>query len=127
MKRLILTGSGGPFRKRALETFNNISVSEALAHPNWEMGRKISIDSATMMNKGFELIEAFWLFELDAKEIDIIIHPQSIIHSMVEFKDSSIKAQMGVPDMKVPIQYALTYPRHIKAPWESLNFSKVNN
>ena len=125
VKRLILTGSGGPFRTRALETFNNISISEALAHPNWEMGRKISIDSATMMNKGFELIEAFWLFDLDVKEIDIIIHPQSIIHSMVEFKDSSVKAQMGVPDMKVPIQYALTYPRHIKAPWKSLNFSKL--
>ena len=126
VKRLILTGSGGPFRTRALDTFANISVSEALAHPNWEMGRKISIDSATMMNKGFELIEAFWLFKLDAKKIDIIIHPQSIIHSMVEFIDSSIKAQIGVPDMKVPIQYALTYPRHVWAPWESLNFSKVN-
>ena len=126
VKRLILTGSGGPFRTRALDTFANISVSEALAHPNWEMGRKISIDSATMMNKGFELIEAFWLFKLDAKKIDIIIHPQSIIHSMVEFIDSSIKAQIGVPDMKVPIQYALTYPRHVCAPWESLNFSKVN-
>ncbi len=126
VKRLILTGSGGPFRKRALNTFSNISVSEALDHPNWEMGRKISIDSATMMNKGFELIEAFWLFDLDEKKIDIIIHPQSIIHSMVEFEDSSIKAQMGVPDMKVPIQYALTYPRHVWAPWESLNFSKVN-
>ncbi len=126
VKRLILTGSGGPFRTRALDTFANISVSEALAHPNWEMGRKISIDSATMMNKGFELIEAFWLFKLDAKKIDIIIHPQSIIHSMVEFIDSSIKAQIGVPDMKVPIQYALTYPRHVWAPWESLNFSKIN-
>ena len=94
VSRLILTGSGGPFRTRALETFKSISVSEALAHPNWEMGKKISIDSATMMNKGFELIEAFWLFDLDVKNIDIIIHPESIIHSMVEFKDCSIKAQM---------------------------------
>ena len=122
IKRIILTGSGGPFRNRAINTFENISVSEALNHPNWEMGKKITIDSATMMNKGFELIEAYWLFNLSIDKIDIIIHPQSIIHSMVEFKDSSIKAQMGVPDMKVPIQYALTYPRHVDSPWEQLNF-----
>ena len=122
VKRLILTGSGGPFRDRPLGTFKDISVEEALNHPNWNMGRKITIDSATMMNKGFELIEAFWLFGLNFNNIDIVIHPQSIIHSMVEFKDSSIKAQMGVPDMKVPIQYALTYPRHIKSPWERLDF-----
>ena len=122
IRRLILTGSGGPFRERALKTFNDISLDEALNHPNWDMGRKISIDSATMMNKGFELIEAYWLFDLPLDKIDIVVHPQSIIHSMVEFKDSSIKAQLGVPDMKVPIQYALTYPRHIEAPWERLNF-----
>jgi len=122
IRRLILTGSGGPFRKRALKSFNDISIEEALNHPNWDMGRKISIDSATMMNKGFELIEAYWLFDLPIDKIDIVVHPQSIIHSMVEFKDSSIKAQLGVPDMKVPIQYALTYPRHIEAPWERLNF-----
>ena len=122
IRRLILTGSGGPFRKRTLKSFDDISVEEALKHPNWDMGRKISIDSATMMNKGFELIEAYWLFDLPIDKIDIVIHPQSIIHSMVEFKDSSIKAQLGVPDMKVPIQYALTYPRHIEAPWERLNF-----
>ena len=122
IRRLILTGSGGPFRERALKTFNDISLDEALNHPNWDMGKKISIDSATMMNKGFELIEAYWLFDLPLDKIDIVVHPQSIIHSMVEFKDSSIKAQLGVPDMKVPIQYALTYPRHIEAPWERLNF-----
>jgi len=122
IRRLILTGSGGPFRTRALQTFNDISLKEALNHPNWDMGRKISIDSATMMNKGFELIEAYWLFDLPLDKIDIVVHPQSIIHSMVEFKDSSIKAQLGVPDMKVPIQYALTYPRHVEAPWERLNF-----
>ena len=122
IRRLILTGSGGPFRTRALQTFNDISLKEALNHPNWDMGRKISIDSATMMNKGFELIEAYWLFDLPLDKIDIVVHPQSIIHSMVEFKDSSIKAQLGVPDMKVPIQYALTYPRHVEAPWERINF-----
>ena len=122
IRRLILTGSGGPFKDRALNTFNDISVEEALDHPNWDMGRKISIDSATMMNKGFELIEAYWLFDIPLNKIDIVVHPQSIIHSMVEFKDSSIKAQLGIPDMKVPIQYALTYPRHIEAPWERLNF-----
>ncbi len=124
VKRLILTGSGGPFIDRTIDTFKNVTVEEALNHPNWDMGKKITIDSATMMNKGFELIEAFWLFDLDYNMLDIVIHPQSIIHSMVEFKDSSIKAQLGVPDMKVPIQYALTYPRHFKAPWETLDFFK---
>ena len=108
IRRIILTGSGGPFRSRDLDTFHDISVKEALKHPNWDMGKKISIDSATMMNKCLEVIEAYWLFNLDPKKIDIVIHPQSIVHSMVEFNDGSIKAQMGVPDMKVPIQYALT-------------------
>jgi len=88
-----------------------------LKHPNWDMGKKITIDSATMMNKGLEVIEAYWLFNLSHSKIEIIIHPQSIVHSMVQFNDGSIKAQMGVPDMKIPIQYALTYPNHIKAPW----------
>ena len=90
-------------------------------HPNWDMGEKITIDSATMMNKGLEVIEAYWLFRIDPDQINIIVHPQSIIHSMVEMKDGSVKAQMGVPDMKVPIQYALTYPRHIEASWEKLD------
>ena len=122
VRRIILTGSGGPFRKRELETFNDITVEEALNHPNWDMGKKISIDSATMMNKCLEVIEAYWLFNLHPKNIDIIIHPQSIIHSMVEFNDGSIKAQMGVPDMKVPIQYALTFPSHLDSQWERLDF-----
>ena len=122
VNRLILTGSGGPFRTRDKDTFDNITVDEALNHPNWDMGRKITIDSATMMNKGLEVIEAYWLFGFFPDRIDIVIHPQSIIHSMIELKDGSIKAQMGVPDMKVPIQYALTYPRHLPAQWERLDF-----
>jgi len=122
VRRLILTGSGGPFRTRDVSTFSDISVEEALNHPNWDMGRKITIDSATMMNKGLEVIEAYWLFGFMPDRINIVVHPQSIIHSMVEFKDGAIKAQMGVPDMKVPIQYALTFPRHLEAPWEQLDF-----
>ena len=124
---LILTGSGGPFRTRDITTFENIMVDEALNHPNWDMGRKITIDSATMMNKGFEVIEAFWLFGFTPDRIKIVVHPQSIIHSMIEMKDGAIKAQMGVPDMKVPIQYALTYPRHLEAPWEQLDFLKCGD
>ena len=126
VRRLILTGSGGPFRERDTSTFSNISVEEALNHPNWNMGNKITIDSATMMNKGLEVIEAYWLFDLNSEQIDIVVHPQSIIHSMVEFNDSSIKAQLGVPDMKVPIQYALTYPDHFSAEWERLDFAKFS-
>ena len=122
VRRLIITGSGGPFLRRDIQTFSDITVQEALNHPNWDMGNKISIDSATMMNKGFEVIEAFWLFGFTSEFIDIIIHPQSIIHSMIEFKDASIKAQLGIPDMKIPIQYALTYPRHLDTPWEKLDF-----
>jgi len=125
IRKIILTGSGGPFRTRSCSTFTNVTVDEALAHPNWDMGRKISIDSATMMNKGLEVIEAKWLFDISADSIDIVIHPQSIIHSMVEFKDSSIKAQLGVPDMKVPIQYALTYPSHVQSDWEPLDLAKI--
>ena len=125
IRKIILTGSGGPFRKRDLNSFEDITVSEALIHPNWEMGQKITIDSATMMNKGLEVIEAKWLFNLPSEKIDIVIHPQSIIHSMVEFIDSSVKAQLGVPDMKVPIQYALTYPRHVSSNWEKLNLTKI--
>ena len=122
VNRIILTGSGGPFRERALSTFEDITVDEALKHPNWEMGKKITVDSATMMNKGLEVIETFWLFGFGYDKIDIVVHPQSIIHSMIEMNDGAIKAQMGVPDMKVPIQYALTYPEHMKAPWERLDF-----
>ena len=119
--RLILTASGGPFLNRPKKQFNNISISDALKHPNWKMGNKITIDSATLMNKGFELIEAYWLFGLSEKCIDIIIHPESIIHSLVEFVDGSTKAQLGVPDMTTPILYALGFPKRIKYPFKSLN------
>ncbi|MFQ6674710.1 MAG: 1-deoxy-D-xylulose-5-phosphate reductoisomerase [Fidelibacterota bacterium] len=122
VRRLILTGSGGPFRTRPLEDFSRITVQEALTHPNWKMGNKITIDSATMMNKGLEVIEAHWLFGLDGSRIDIVVHPQSIIHSMVEFIDGSIKAQLGLPDMRIPIQYALTFPERREAAWEKMSF-----
>ena len=125
VRRIILTGSGGPFRKRDLNTLSDVTVEEALNHPNWDMGDKITIDSATMMNKGLEVIEAHWLFGLESNQIDIVVHPQSIIHSMVEFVDSSVKAQLGVPDMKIPIQYALTYPDHYPADWESLDLPAI--
>ena len=110
IRRIILTASGGPFLKRKGKTFDSITVEEALNHPKWKMGNKITIDSATLMNKGFEVIETFWLFGVPPDNIDVVIHPQSIIHSMVEFIDGSIKAQLGIPDMKLPIQFALTYP-----------------
>jgi len=125
VKKIILTGSGGPFRTKDINSFKDITREEALRHPNWDMGNKITIDSATMMNKGLEVIETYWLFGLKADEIDIVVHPQSIIHSMVEFADRSVKAQLGVPDMKIPIQYALTYPRHSAAHWEELDFIKT--
>ena len=121
VRQIILTGSGGPFREKELSSFGDIKIEDALNHPNWDMGEKITIDSATMMNKGLEVIEAYWLFQIEPDQISIVVHPQSIIHSMVEMKDGSIKAQMGVPDMKVPIQYALTYPKHIEAAWERLD------
>ena len=126
INKIILTGSGGPFRKKSIEDFKNIKREDALQHPNWKMGSKITIDSASMMNKGLEVIEAYWLFNLKYDQIDIIVHPQSIIHSMVEFQDGSIKAQLGLPDMKIPIQYALTYPNHLKSTWENLDFTKIN-
>ncbi len=125
VNKIILTGSGGPFRTRAIDTFADITSQEALKHPNWDMGNKITIDSATMMNKGLEIIEAYWLFDIPIDRIEVVIHPQSIIHSMIEMNDGSVKAQLGVPDMKVPIQYALTYPRHIKTDWERLDLIKL--
>jgi 1-deoxy-D-xylulose-5-phosphate reductoisomerase len=126
LKKIILTGSGGPFLKRKLNTFKSITSKEALSHPNWEMGKKISIDSATMMNKALELVEALWLFNVNLEKIEIVIHPQSIVHSMVEFEDGSYKAHLGVPDMRVPIQYALTYPQREKTTVKSLDFTKMN-
>lgn len=125
IESLILTASGGPFRTRPLKQFASITPTEALNHPNWDMGAKITIDSATMMNKGLEVIEARWMFDVPPQKIDVLVHPQSIIHSMVTFVDGSIKAQLGVPDMRVPIQYALTYPKRLTAPhprvdWKTL-------
>ncbi len=108
--KLIITASGGPFRNHTIDQLANVTVKDALAHPNWSMGSKITIDSSTLMNKGLEVIEAYWLFQLRFDQIEALIHPQSIIHSMVQFTDGSIKAQLGMPDMKVPIQYAITYP-----------------
>ncbi|NOZ07802.1 MAG: 1-deoxy-D-xylulose-5-phosphate reductoisomerase [FCB group bacterium] len=127
IRRLILTGSGGPFRTLPLSAFSSITKARALQHPNWNMGAKITIDSATMMNKGLEVIEAHWLFGLPADRIDIVVHPQSVIHSMVEFADGSVKAQLGVPDMKIPIQYALAYPDHLPADWERIDFVKIGS
>jgi 1-deoxy-D-xylulose-5-phosphate reductoisomerase len=125
VSKILLTGSGGPFLNRDINTLNTVSVSEAVAHPNWSMGQKISVDSATMMNKGLEFIEAKWLFNCDASDIDVVIHPQSIIHSMVQYQDGSILAQMGNPDMRTPIAHALAYPERIDAGVKPLNFSDI--
>ncbi|WP_333606537.1 1-deoxy-D-xylulose-5-phosphate reductoisomerase [Arsukibacterium sp.] len=120
--RLLLTGSGGPFLQRPLDSFKQISVAEAVAHPNWNMGQKISVDSATMMNKGLEFIEARWLFNCPAAAIQVVIHPQSIIHSMVQYTDGSVLAQLGQPDMRTPIAHALAYPERISSPVAALDF-----
>ena len=125
IRRLVLTGSGGPFRTWPLEDMSQVTREQALRHPNWDMGPKVTIDSATMMNKGLEVIEARWLYDMPPERIDIVIHPQSIIHSMVEFVDGSIKAQLGVPDMKIPIQYALAYPDHRSADWPRLDLAAI--
>ncbi len=125
--KILLTGSGGPFRERALDTFANITVAEAVAHPNWSMGQKISVDSATMMNKGLEFIEAKWLFNASADDIEVVIHPQSMIHSMVQYSDGSVLAQMGQPDMRTPIAHALAYPKRIAAGVAPLDFSQMKD
>lgn len=122
ISKIILTASGGPFRTKTYEEMQKATIEDALNHPNWKMGTKITIDSATMMNKGLEVIEAKWLFDLPIEKIEVVFHPQSIIHSMVEFEDSSIKAQMGIPDMKIPIQFALTYPKRVKADFPKMDF-----
>lgn len=122
--RLMLTASGGPFFNRAAETFKHITQSEALRHPNWKMGKKVTIDSATMMNKGLEVIEAHWLFDLPVQKIEVVVHPQSVVHSMVEFVDGSVMAQMGEPDMRVPIAYALSHPRRIPTGVKKLNLTQ---
>jgi 1-deoxy-D-xylulose-5-phosphate reductoisomerase len=125
VNKLILTASGGPFLNADKNSFNNVSVKEALNHPNWNMGNKITIDSASMMNKGLEVIEARWLFGLDKNKIEVVIHPQSIIHSMVEFIDGSIKAQLGLPDMKLPIQYALSFPERLQSDFPHTYLTKI--
>ena len=122
ISKIILTASGGPFRTKSYEEMQKATIEDALNHPNWKMGTKITIDSATMMNKGLEVIEAKWLFDLPIEKIEVVFHPQSIIHSMVEFEDSSIKAQMGIPDMKIPIQFALTYPKRVRADFPKMDF-----
>ena len=126
IKKLILTASGGPFLTLPEKDFGNIRLEQALKHPNWSMGPKITIDSATLMNKGFEIIEAFWLFNVQAEKIEVVIHPQSIIHSLVEFVDGSIKAQLGQPDMRLPILYALFYPDRLPFDGEQFNLTDLN-
>ena len=125
IEKVILTASGGPFRTYSLEQLKTVTREQALNHPTWSMGAKITIDSATMMNKGFEVMEAKWLFGLKPEQIEVIIHPQSIIHSMVQFEDGSIKAQMGLPDMRLPIQYAFSYPDRVPSTFERLDLAKV--
>ncbi|WP_427450239.1 1-deoxy-D-xylulose-5-phosphate reductoisomerase [Litorimonas sp. WD9-15] len=126
VRRLILTASGGPFREACMERLQSVTREDALNHPVWSMGAKISIDSATLMNKGLELIEASWLFDRPSSEIDVIVHPQSIIHSMVEYLDGSVLSQMGSPDMRTPIAYAMGWPKRIAAPVERLDFAKIS-
>lgn len=124
IEKIYLTASGGPFRGYSLEQLATVTKAQALKHPNWSMGAKITIDSASMMNKGLEVIEAHWLFNLKASQIDVIVHPQSIVHSLVQFKDGSIKAQLGLPDMKLPIQYALTYPERLPTEFPRFDFAQ---
>ncbi len=125
--KLLLTGSGGPFLNRSLATLDGVTVAEAVAHPNWSMGQKISVDSATMMNKGLEFIEARWLFNCTPADIEVVIHPQSIIHSMVQYTDGSVLAQLGQPDMRTPIAHALAFPERISSPVPPLDFSQLTN
>ena len=122
IEKIILTASGGPFRGRSLGDLEHVTRADALKHPNWDMGAKITIDSASLMNKGLEVIEAKWLFDVSPDQIDVVVHPQSIVHSCVQFDDGSIKAQLGLPDMKLPIQYALTYPRRLKNEFPRFSF-----
>ncbi|WP_320168304.1 1-deoxy-D-xylulose-5-phosphate reductoisomerase [Mangrovibacterium marinum] len=122
IEKIYLTASGGPFRGFSLEQLQHVTTADALKHPNWDMGAKITIDSASMMNKGFEVIEAKWLFDLKPEQIDVVIHPQSIVHSLVQFRDGSMKAQMGLPDMKLPIQYAMNFPKRLPSDFERFNF-----
>lgn len=124
IRRILLTASGGPFRGKKRKELEGVTAADALAHPNWSMGKKITIDSATLMNKGLEVMEAKWLFGVEVDQIEVLIHPQSIIHSAVEYEDGAIMAQLGEPDMRVPIQYALTYPKRVKNPFPKIDFTK---
>lgn len=125
LKKLILTASGGPFFGKTVEDLKNVTVNEALNHPNWSMGAKITIDSATMMNKGLEIIEARWLFDVQPENIDVVVHRESIIHSLIEYVDNSVIAQLGLPDMRIPIQYAITYPERYESPVGELSLAQI--
>ena len=125
VRRIILTASGGPFRTRSLEEMRTVTAAQAVAHPNWSMGAKISVDCATLMNKGLELIEAYHLFPLDEEALDIVVHPQSVIHSLVEYRDGSVLAQLGAPDMRIPIAYTLAWPERMETPCERLDLVKI--
>lgn len=125
--KLILTASGGPFRTKTIEQLAHVTKADALKHPNWNMGAKITIDSATMMNKGFEVMEAKWLFDVDLDKIEVVVHPQSIVHSMIEFVDGSVKAQLGLPDMRIPIRYALGYPQRLYSDAQRMHVSDYRN
>ena len=127
IEKILLTASGGPFRTKSMEEIAHVTKADALRHPTWDMGAKITIDSASMMNKGFEVIEAKWLFGVDAKQIQVLVHPQSIVHSAVQFQDGSVKAQLGVPDMRLPIQYAFSFPRRLPLSGERLDLFKAHD
>ena len=125
LKKLILTASGGPFFGKSMKELEQVSPEQALKHPNWDMGAKITIDCATMMNKGLEIMEASWLFDMPIDRVDVVVHRESIIHSMVQFQDNSVLAQLGVPDMRIPIQYALTYPKRLRSPVKELDLTEL--
>ena len=127
IEKILLTASGGPFRHFSAEELKTVTKAQALAHPTWNMGAKITIDSATMMNKGFEVIEAKWLFGVKPEQIQVVVHPQSVIHSMVQFADGAVKAQLGMPDMRLPIQYAFSYPQRLSSSFDRLDFFKIKN
>lgn len=127
LKKIILTASGGPFFGKTVDQLKNISKADALKHPSWVMGSKITIDSATLMNKGLEVIEAVWLFDVEPRAIDVVVHRESIVHSMIQYKDNSVIAQMGLPDMRIPIQYAITYPQRTESLVEDLDFCKIGS
>ena len=127
IEKIVLTASGGPFRTKTMEELSNVTKDQALKHPNWHMGAKVTIDSASMMNKGFEMIEAKWLFGVTPEQIQVVVHPQSIIHSMVQFEDGAVMAQLGIPDMKLPISYALSYPKRMKSIAQRLDFMQYSS